>query len=79
MAMLHGLDQEALLRVARDDGRTFFAALEQPVAMIESQVAFLLLGVVAFVAFRHQHRPDLRLEEFQVRRLEVGGRQGRGA
>ena len=76
MAMVHGLDQEALLRVARDDGRAFFAALEQAVAIIEAQVTFLLLRVVAFVALRYKYRADLLLEEFQVRRLEVGGREG---
>ena len=76
MAMIHGLDQDALLRVPRDDGRPFFAAFEQAVAVIEAQVAFLLLGVVAFVAFRDEHRADLRFEEFHVRRLEVGGQGG---
>jgi hypothetical protein len=76
MAVIHGLDQDALLGVTRDDGGPFFAALEQAFAMIEAQVAFLLLGVVAFVALRHEHRPDLRFKEFQVGRLEVGGDGG---
>ena len=59
MAVLHGLDQDALLGIAGDDGGTFFAALEQAVAMIQTQVAFLFLCVVAFIALRDQHRADL--------------------
>ena len=77
MAVLHGQDEEALLRVTGDDGRTFFAALEQAVTVIEAKVAFLFLGVMAFIALRDQHRPDLRFEELDVRRLQVGG-QGTG-
>ena len=79
MAVIHGLEQDALLSIAWDDRWAFFSAFEQAVAIIEAQVTFLLLGVVAFVALRHEYRADLRLEEFQVRWLEVGGRQGRGA
>ena len=78
MAVIHGLDEDAFLRVAGDDGSAFFAALENAVAIIEAQVAFLLLGVVAFIALRDQHRADLRFEELDVRRLEVGGQGGGG-
>ena len=76
MSMIHGLEQDALLGVARDNGRTFFAALEQAVTVIEAKVAFLFLGIVAFVALRDQHRADLRFEELHVHRLEVGGQGG---
>jgi hypothetical protein len=75
--MVHGLEEEAPLRVPGDDGRTFFAALEQGLAMVEPEVALLLLGVMALVAFRDEHRPDPRLEELEVRRLE-SGRAGPG-
>ena len=74
MAVIHGLNQDTLLRIARDDGRAFFTALEQAVAIIEAEVAFLLLSVVAFVALRHEHRTDLRLKEFYILRLKWGGR-----
>ena len=73
MGVIHGLDQEALPGVARDDGGAFFAALEQTVAVIEAEVTLLLLGVVAFVAFGDEHRPDPGLEELHVRRFELGG------
>ena len=73
MGVIHRLDQEALPGVARDDGSAFFAALEQTVAVIEAEVTLLLLGVVAFVAFSDEHRPDPGLEELHVRRFELGG------
>jgi hypothetical protein len=73
MGVIHGLDEEALPRVARDDGGSFFAALEQTVAIIEAEVPFLFLRVMAFVALRDEHRADLGFEELHVRRFEVGG------
>ena len=75
MAVVHGLEEEALLRLARNDGGAFFAALEQGFAMVKAQVAFLLLRVVALIAFRDQHRTDSRFEELEVRGFESGRAQ----
>ena len=52
-------DQAALIRFARDDGRAFFATLENGGAGVESQVAFLLIRAVALEALTYQDWADL--------------------
>jgi hypothetical protein len=45
-----GLDQEAVVRVAGDDGGAVLAALEHRCARVEAKVAALLLRPVALEA-----------------------------
>src|SRR5690349_19219790 len=78
--MLHHAEQQALLRLARLDGRARFAPLAQGLAPVDAQAALALLGAVAGLAMRRQDRPDLRLEELPARglsRLPVIGPHGR--
>ena len=64
-----GLEQQALLGLAEDDGRAGVAALEQGLARVEPQAAALLLRAVAGDALLDQHGADVLLEE-----LDAGGR-----
>jgi len=63
--VLEPLDKQALRRLARNDGRSGVASLEQAAAAIERQSPLDLLGRrrVAGIALLDQHRPDLLLKE----------------
>ena len=62
------MDQPALLRVARDDDRSGFAALHPFGAGIQSQAAFDLFrtGTMTLVALLGQNGPDFLLEELDA-------------
>ena len=82
IGVLDGLDQQGLLEVAGDDGRTFVAALVGAVAGVEDEAALrgVLLGGVALVATVDEDRADVLLEELEsfLRRLRLvgGDREG---
>ena len=59
-----GLNQQALIRLARHERRPGVAPLERRLAAVEPQARGLLLLAVALEAAVDQDRPDLRLEEF---------------
>ncbi len=65
------LDEKALVRVAGNQERTRLAAPEHRRAVVEPQVALLLLGVVTFIAFGHEGGADARFEELEVRRRRL--------
>ena len=72
-------EQEALLRVARNNGRTAIPAFANPVSRVQLQAAAEFLGLhrlgrMALIAFLHENRADLRLEECDllVRVLRTG-------
>jgi hypothetical protein len=73
------LDEEAPVRVARDDGRSGDAALANTVAGVEQELAphLLRLGRVALVAGVRQHRADLLLEERELLLGRLVGEPGR--
>ncbi len=73
----HGLDEEALVELARNDGRAAVAALEDSGPAIEQQAALVFLGLagVALVTLLDQERADLLLEEVPLFRR--AGRRGR--
>jgi len=77
--VLHGLQQQRLVRRAGNDGRSAVAAGPRPLAAVEQQPApqRLRIGRMAFVTMLYEHRPDLRLEEpdplLLVSRLQVTG------
>jgi hypothetical protein len=69
--VLEGLDEQALSRTARYQGRPAAAPPAQAVAAIQTQVSLhpSRLGRVAGVAVLDQHRPNLRLEEVDAARV----------
>jgi hypothetical protein len=76
------LDEERFLQVARDDGRSFVAALIGAVHRIqdESSLRGILGGGVALIAAIDEDRAHVLLEEleaFRGRRHSLGGRSGR--
>ncbi len=66
----HRLDEEALLRITRLDGRTGIAAFQKALATVQEQTAFDLgaLLTVAGIAIVHQNWPNLAFEK-----LNAGG------
>ena len=68
-------DQQALVRLAGDDGRAGVAAGQQAGPGVEPQPALLLVRAVAALALLDQDRADVRLEEPDRLR---GGLVGRG-
>ncbi len=76
IAVANRIDQQALVGLARHDGRRGVAPLEHGVARVEPQVALLLPPAVALVTAGRQERPHLLLEELDIGR--VGGWVGRG-
>ena len=62
------LDQQALVRIARDDRRTVVAAHLPALLAVQHQPALNRFGVfrMALVAMLHQQRADFRLEELQM-------------
>ena len=61
--VLNGFNEQALLRLARDDCRTAFAAFKQSLTRIHAQSA--LGGIcVAIVTVRYQQWTNLRFEKF---------------
>ena len=77
--LLDGLDEQALLGVAGDEGRAVVAALAEPFAGVQGQAAANLLGAlgVAAVALADQHGADVLLEEGELFRRRLAG-LGRG-
>jgi hypothetical protein len=69
-----GLDEEALVGLARDERRAGVAALQHRVARVELQAAFefLRLRAVAGVAGPGEHGANLGLEKFQADGVGVG-------
>ena len=67
MGVGDGLDQQALVRLGRNDRRPGIAPLEHGLATVQPQARRLLLGAVAFHALVDQDRPDPRLEKFDGR------------
>ena len=63
MAVRHGLDQQALVRLARYDRRSGRSSLEDRLATVQSQLRRLLLRTVAFLARHAEDGPDRFLEE----------------
>jgi hypothetical protein len=59
------LEEEAPLRVTRDEGRTGFSTAEKPAPRINPQTALLLLGPMAFVAFVSEDGTDALLKMLQ--------------
>jgi hypothetical protein len=66
--VFHGLNHQALVRVARHERRARVATLEHGLARIETKTVLRLLGV-ALEARRHEQRPHARLEKLRRRRL----------
>ena len=60
-------NQQACVGVAWDDRGPRFAALEHALARIESQTAFLIVGMAVEAGF-HEQRTDLTLEELDLAR-----------
>jgi hypothetical protein len=63
--MLHGLYQQALGRLAGDDGRAAVAPLENRLTAVQTEPGRLLRRAVAFLAFFGKDRPDRRFEELR--------------
>ena len=76
VAVAHGLDEEALVRLPGDNGGAGVAAFEHGGAGVEEEAAleFLRAGAVAFVAALGEQGADALLEELEV----FGGEVGRG-
>ena len=80
VGLMDGDDQQGLLEIARNDGRTLVATGEHARTRIHDQPAlgdaFLLR--VAFIATLGKDRADVLLEEFQAGRIHLGlgGRLG---
>ena len=63
----NGLDEQALCRIARHDGRSAVASGLPAWARVEQQAAFGFRGLaVAFVAVLREHGTDLRFEELDL-------------
>src|SRR5207249_10991046 len=64
----HRRQEQALFGLARHDGRTGSAALENPLAGVEQQTTFDFFRplTVALVAVVHQDGPDSGLEELRI-------------
>ena len=62
-----GANQQACVGVAWNDRGPRFAALEHALARIESQPAFLIVGMAVEAGF-HEQRTDLTLEELDLAR-----------
>jgi hypothetical protein len=78
--LLDGLDEEALVGIARGDGRAVVAPLEQGCVGVEAETAGLLGGVAAVAALR-EDRANLLGEELDVvlgAGFGTGGRAGGG-
>ena len=67
-------DEKAVARVARHEGRSAVAPLQNTVPGVQKKAApdVFGCGAVAFVTVLHQHRPDFLFKEIELR--EVGGR-----
>ncbi len=72
VGVTHGLDEQAFVRIARNDGGAVVAALEQAVAVFQGETAleFCGLGAVAFVTIVDKDGPDFILEKLAGRRDE---------
>ena len=64
----YGLDEQALVGIARDDGRPGPAARDQGGAGVQAKCTLLRLRSVAAKAFLKKHRPDAGLEELGLLR-----------
>src|SRR5882672_8587652 len=66
--MPHSLDEQAFLRVARNNSRTSFAPLQQALARVEHKAAldFFRLMAVALIAVLLKDRLDLLFVEFNL-------------
>ena len=62
-----GLDQQALVRLARHDGGAALAAFEHRLARIEPQIIRVLFVAVALAARGDQQGTHLLLEELELR------------
>ena len=72
-----GLDDEALFRVAGNQGGPSKAALQEGLAGIDSERRELLLGAVAGVTVFDQQRADLRFEEIHGFAVDFGAGRSR--
>ena len=77
LAVANRVDQQALVRLARHDGRRRVAPLEHCGPRVEPQVALLFGLAVALVAAGGQQRPHLLFEELHVGRVARIGRSAR--
>ena len=72
----HGLDERAVVEIARHHSRTAVAAARPAIAVVEPQAALgFLLGAVAFVAMLGEERPDAFFKKLEARGI---GRCGGG-
>ena len=78
LAVVDGVDQQAILGVAGNDGRAGRAAGQDGRPRVEPQAALLLVGAVTSLAPRREDRPDFLLEELDVRRVGFAGKGGAG-
>src|SRR5207245_6587122 len=69
------LDQQSLVRLAWNDGRSVVAPLQDPIARVEKQPAFELFGILAMalIAILDKNRPNLFLEKFNARGVRACG------
>ena len=77
VAVVHRVDDEALARLARHDGRPIAPAFEHARARVEPQVALGLLRAVALLAAPDEEGADFLLEELGPGGV-VGEGRGRG-
>src|SRR6185295_12970250 len=73
LAVADGLDEKAVVGIARKDGgRAGLAALQRPFPGVEPESALDLLrvGAVAAVALVDEDRADLLLEELEALRID---------
>ncbi len=75
-AVADGIDQQALVGLARHDGRRGVAPRQHCLARVEPQVALVLFRPVTALAAGNQQRPHLLLEELDGGRI-IGGGRGR--
>ena len=70
-----GFDEQAFVRLARNDGRAGVAALEPAIACVEREAALDLLRAraVTLVTILHEHRAHFGLEEVGLRGGQLWG------
>ena len=65
--MPYGLQEQALVGLARHDGRTFAPTFQYAVPVVQSQLPFRLARtVMALIAMFHQHGSNLRFEKIDA-------------
>ncbi len=74
-AIIDGVDHRAGGGISGDDRHSRFAALEQGLARVETQSAFMVFARVTLLTRAGEDGTDLRLEEFHLVRRHGSGRR----